>query len=46
MIMLIYYDFQKENGKGADRAANNCRLVGSFVVRKQQNQGFPRRGIF
>ena len=30
--------------KGADQAAQVRRLVCAFVVRKQQSQGFSRRG--
>ena len=34
------------NDKGADKTARRRRLVCTFVVRKQQSQGFSRRGTY
>ena len=42
----MYFTFQVVNNKGADQTAWMRRLVCAFVVRKQQNQGFSRRGPY
>ena len=41
-----HHNKQKTNNTGADQAARMSRLICSFVVRMQQNQGFLRRGTF
>ena len=43
---MIYFTFQMTNDKGADQTARMRRLICAFVVRKQLNQGFPRRGSY
>ena len=41
-----YFTFQKTNNKGTDYTARMRRLVCTFVVRKQQSQGFSPRGPY
>ena len=43
MVTLL---FQKGNIKGADQAARMHTLICTFVVRKQQSQGFLCRGPY
>ena len=41
---LSYFTSQISNNKGADQTARMRRLVSTFVVRKQQSDGFSCRG--
>ena len=41
-----YFTVLIANNKGADQTARKRRLVCNFVVRKQQSQGFLRRGLY